>query len=322
MSMMTKPRPALLLALAIATPAYAADPYPTRPIRLIVNSAPGAQLDAAARAVAQKMSENLGQTIVVENNTGGGGLIGIRQVKNAPPDGYTLLASSATLALATATRLEPGYELKDFAPISAMTQSPYLMVGAASLPDKTLAELVARAKASPGALDYASGGIGTTTHISAAMFLSAARIRLQHVPYRGNASAMPDVISGRVRFIFDGVPSSGPYIRDGRLRAYGVTSSKRSPAFPDIPTIAEQGYPNFEYIAYNGIAAPAATPKEIVQRLNTAMRFALSSETLRERFRKEGQETLLQTPKEFEAMLEQDAQKTNKLMVQLGLPKE
>ena len=322
MSITTKPRPALLLALAIATPTLAADPYPTKPIHLVVNSAPGALLDAAARAVAQKMSEDLGQAIVVENNTGGGGLIGIRQVKNARPDGYTLLASSATLALATVTRLEPGYELKDFAPISAMTQSPYLMVGAVSLPDRTLAELVARAKASPGTLDYASGGIGTTTHISAEMFLGSARIRLQHVPYRGNASAMPDVIAGRVRFMFDGPTSSGPQLRDGRLRAYGITSSKRSPTFPDIPTIAEQGYPNFEYIAYNGIVAPAATPREIVQRLNRAMRYALSSETLRERFRKEGQEALPQSPEEFETMLAQDAQKTAALMVQLGLPRE
>jgi len=154
------------------------------------------------------------------------------------------------------------------------------------------------------------------------VFLGAARIKLQHVPYRGNASAMPDVIAGRVRFMFDGLTSSGPQLRDGRLRAYGITSSQRSPTFPDIPTIAEQGYPNFEYIVYNGIVAPAATPKEIVQRLNRAMRSALSSETLRERFRKEGQVPSPQTPEEFETMLAQDAQKTAKLMVQLGLPRE
>jgi tripartite-type tricarboxylate transporter receptor subunit TctC len=322
MSISIKRRQALLLALAIATPALAADPYPTKPIRVIVNSAPGALLDTTIRAVAQKMSQGLGQPIVVENNTGGGGLIGIRQVKMAAPDGYTLLASAGTVALATVTRLDPGYELKDFAPISAMTTTPYIMVGAVSLPDKTLAELVARAKANPGALDYASGGIGTTTHVAAGLFLGMAGLTMQHVPYRGNASAMPDVIAGRVRFLIDGITTSGPNVREGRLRAYGITSTKRSAVYPEIPTIAEQGYPGYEYIAYNGLLAPAATPKEIVQRLNEAMRNALTSDELRERFRKEGQEASPQTPEEFAAMLRQDAQKTAKMMADFGIAKE
>jgi tripartite-type tricarboxylate transporter receptor subunit TctC len=312
----------LAMAAVVVIPAQAAERYPAKPIRIIVNSSPGALLDTTTRAVAQKMSEHLGQPFVVENVSGAGGLLGAQRVKRAPPDGYTLLAASGTLALATAFRSAPGYALKDFAPISAMTQSPYVMMGAASLPYKSLSELLVQAKAKPHGLEYASGGIGTTPHMAAAMLLSQAKVDMVHVPYRGNAAAVPDLLAGRVVFLMDGPTTAFQHARDGRARIFGVTSAKRSPHFPDVPTIAEQGLPNYSYINYNGLVAPAGTPKEIVQRLNEAMRAALTSDALRERFRQEGQDPWPMEPAAFAELLSKDARDTAKVMAELGIPRE
>lgn len=310
------------LLLAGTGIALAQDRYPSRPIRIIVNSAPGALLDITTRAVAQQMSENLGQPIVVDNRPGADGQIGIRAVKVAAHDGYTLLASSNTVAQLPAVKNEPGYELKDFVGIGIMNEAPLLMVTALSLPYRSLADLTAAAKAKPSMLSFASGGLGTTTHMAAAILMHQAGLSIVHVPYKGIATAMSDVIAGRVEFAFDGGNSSGPHIKDGRLRALGVTSAKRSPAFPDVPTLAEQGLPGYSYSVYLGLLAPAGTPNEIVQRLGQALRAALASVPVRERFRRDGAEPGTMTPEAFTQFLQQDLQRTMKVAADLSLAKE
>ncbi|HSW18992.1 MAG TPA: tripartite tricarboxylate transporter substrate binding protein [Ramlibacter sp.] len=310
------------LLLANAGFAMAQDRFPNRPIRIIVNSAPGALLDVTTRAVAQQMSENLGQPIIVDNRPGADGQIGIRAVKAAPRDGYTLLASSNTVAQLPALKLEPGYELKDFVGIGMMNEAPLLMVSAPSLPHRNLAELIASAKATPNKLSFASGGVGTTTHMAPAILMHQAGFKVTHVPYKGISSAMSDVMAGRVDFAFDGGNSSGPHIKDGRLRALGVTSAKRSPAFPDIPTLAEQGLPGYSYSVYLGLLAPAGTPTEIVQRLGQSLQAALASEPVRDRFRRDGAEPGAMTPEAFTTFLRQDLQRAIKVTADLGFVKE
>lgn len=310
------------LLLTGTTIAMAQDPYPNRPIRIVVNSAPGALLDITTRAVAQQMAENLGQPLVIDNRPGADGQIGIRAAKAAPADGYTLLASANTIAQLPAMKKDPGYELKDFVGIGMMNEAPLLMVTSPSLPYHSLADLTAAARARPGRLSFASGGSGTTTHLAAAILMHQASLDFTHVPYKGISTAMSDVIAGRVDFAFDGGNSAGPQVKDGRLRALGVTSATRSPAFPDIPTLAEQGVPGYRYTVYLGLLAPAGTPKEIVQRLGQALRAALASAPVRERFRRDGAEPGTMTPEAFTRFLQEDLQRTMKIVIDLKLAKE
>lgn len=310
------------ILLTAAALAVAKDQYPNRPIRIIVNSAPGALLDSTTRVVAQQMAENLGQPLVIENRSGADGQIGIRAAKAAPADGYTLLASSNTVAQLPAMKKDPGYELKDFVGIGMMNEAPLLMVTSPSLPYHSLGDLIATAKAKSGKLSFASGGSGTTTHTAAAILMHQAKVDIVHVPYKGIATAMSDIIAGRVDFAFDGGNSAGPQVKDGRLRALGVTSAKRSPAFPDMPTLAEQGLPGYSYTVYLGLLAPAGTPREIVQRLGQALRVALASAPVRERFRRDGAEAGTMTPEAFTQFLQQDQERTMKVVADLKLLKE
>ena len=314
---------AAILALSCATAAMAADRFPTKPVRVIVNTAPGGLADMTTRLVTQKMGEDLGQSIIVENRAGGDGLVGIQAVKEAAPDGYTLLATAGTIAIQPAVKQDPGYDLvKDFTGIGPMIRSPLLMVVGARQPDKTLPEFIARAKASPDKLSYASAGVGTTTHIGAAMFLQQTGLDLLHVPYKGNGAAMPDVMAGRVSLIFEAYGSGASKVRDGMLRALGVTSTARLPGLPDVPTIAEQGVPNFSYYLHVGLLAPAGTPQDVVQRLSEALHNALSSKDLSERFRNDGAEVMMMSPNEFDDLLKQDLERMSKLAADLGLSKQ
>lgn len=312
---------AALAAASLA--AQAADPFPSRPLRIIVNSGAGALLDVTTRAVAQQMAENLGQPIIVENKPGADGQLGIRFMKGVPADGYTLLASANTIAQLPALKLDPGYDLaKDFTGIGLMNQAPLILVGAPSQPAKNLAEFIAQAKAAPDKMAYASGGVGTSTHMAAALFVHQTGVKMLHVPYKGNAGAMPDVLGGRVNMLFDGANSSAPHIKEGRLRAFGISSPKRSPAFPDIPTLAEQGLKDYSFHVYMGLVAPAGTPKEVVQRLAQALKSAQASEPVRDRFRRDGAEAGSMSPEEFTAFLRRDMERTVKVAADLGLAKE
>ncbi|QDL38586.1 Bug family tripartite tricarboxylate transporter substrate binding protein [Rhodoferax sediminis] len=314
----------LALGIALATSAaVAADAFPSHPIRIVVNTAPGGLTDITTRLVAQKMSENLGQSVIVENRAGGDGLIGIRAVKQARADGYTLLGTASTIAIQPAVKLDPGYDLlKDFTGVGPMSQSPLLIVEATSQSDKTLGDLMARVKANPNKLTYASAGVGTTTHLAAALFLQESGLKMMHVPYKGNGAAFPDVLSGRVTIIFDAYGSSAAQVKGGKLRALAVTSKKRLSAMPEMPTVAEQGIPNYSYELWLGIVAPAGTPKDVVQRLSQALHSATSSKEVQERLHEWGSEPMQQTPEEFTQLLRADLARYSKLVADLSIPKQ
>ncbi|AHG64163.1 Bug family tripartite tricarboxylate transporter substrate binding protein [Advenella mimigardefordensis] len=291
------------------TSAALANDFPERPLRIIVNTGPGGLVDLSTRLVAEKMSENLGQPVVVENRAGGDGGLGARTVKTAKPDGYTLLSSAGTVVIQPLVKLNPIYDMKDFTGVGPVLRSPVLMVTGASQPDKTLADFIARAKANPGKMSYASAGVGTTTHIGAALFLKQAGLNLLHVPYKGNGTAMPDVMSGRVDMIFEAYGSGAPKVNSGSLKALAVTSTSRLADLPNVQTFAEQGVKDFSYYLWVGMLAPAGTPEPVVKRLNEALRYALSSKEITERFRTDGSEALSMTPAEFDQFLVSEEEK-------------
>lgn len=312
-----------ILALAGATQALAADPFPTRPIRFVVNASPGGSLDITTRLIAQKMSETLGQSIIVDNRAGADGLVGIRAVLGAKPDGYTILATAGTIAIQPAMKQDPGYDLlKDFTGVGPMLRSPFLVLVGADQPDKTLKDFSARAKANPDKLAYASAGLGTTTHIAAAMFAQQAGLTLQHVPYKGSGGAFADVAGGRIPMIFTAYSSGHPYLASGKMRALGVTAAARMPNLPDVPTVAEQGLPGYQYNVWLGLLAPAGTPPEVVQKLSEALRAAQTSKDLGERFKSEGSDATPSSPAEFNAFLKRDLAEMQKLVNSLGWAKE
>lgn len=311
------------IALASASACYAADPFPTRPIRIVVNTAPGGLLDFTIRLVAKEMGANLKQSVIVENRAGGDGLIGINVAKAAPADGYTLLGSAGTMAFQQVIRQDPGYDLtRDFTGVGFVGRSPFLVVVSPEQPDKTLKEFVSRAKSSPNSLSYASAGVGTAPHFAAAIFNQKAGLHLLHVPYKGNGPAIPDVMSGRVNMIFEAYSSSRGYITSGKLKALAVTSTSRIAALPNVPTLAEEGIPGYSYYTWMGLVAPAGTPKDVVQRLSEALKSAMSSKALTERLNGEGIETPHMTTAEFNDYLANEVSQTRKLVTDLKLPKQ
>jgi tripartite-type tricarboxylate transporter receptor subunit TctC len=243
-------------------------------------------------------------------------------VRTSAADGYTLLSTSSTFAQAIAFKVEPGYEIKDFAPIGGILESPLIMVGAPAQPAKTFPEFLAQVRAQPGKLSYASGGFGASTWMAAALMLHDARAEMLHVPYKGTAAAMPDVLAGRVNMVFDSVSSTAPHIREGKLRAYGVSSARRLSAFPDVPTLAEQGLPGYEYSVYLGLFAPAGTPKEVVQRISSALRAALNDEGVRKWMATGGSDPMVTTPEQFGERVQRDALGAAKLVSDLHIPKQ
>ena len=313
---------AVALAAAAATSAVAADSYPSRPVRIIVNTGPGGLVDVVTRLVAQRMSDDLKQPVIVENRAGGDGLIGIRYVKSAPADGYTLLASASTLAYQTAVKEDPGYALTDFTGIGLMGKSPLLLIEAPSKPDKSLADLIARAKANPGKLSYASAGVGSVTHLAAERFLQQTGAKMLHVPYKGNGPALPDVMGGRVEMIFEAYGSSRSHINAGTFKALGITSATRLPGLAEVPTFEEQGVSNYTFYTWMYLFAPAGTPADIVQRLSRALRSATSTTAIKDRFREDGVETLDMSTEQVNESLVRHAADATKLMTDLGLAKQ
>ena len=307
-----------------AAAASASDPFPTKPVHIVVATAPGGLADTVTRLLAPKLGQSLGQPVIIENRGGGGGLVGIRYVKDAPPDGYTLLATSAdTLGLQSAVKRDPGFVLrKDFTGVGPSVASPLLIEVGASQPFKTFGELTAYAKANPDKLSYGSAGVGSTTHLATAAFLQQSALKMMHVPFKGNGEALPEVMSGRISVIFDALISSSPYLKAGKMRALAVTSPKRLAALPDVPTVAEAGYPNYSYVLYQGLMAPAGTPPAVVQRLSAALQAALSDKALADRLRSYGLEPVTMSPREFtDLLLKNEAEKT-KLAAYVGMPKQ
>jgi len=298
--------------------------YPARPVRIIVPFAPGGNVDLVARALAQPLGESLGQQVIVDNRPGASGLVGTHLVAKSPADGYTILAMANTFAVVPSLLSNPGYDpLKDFAAVSLTCRVPQVLVVNPALPVRSVKELVALARARPGEISYASAGTGGTGHMAAELFNRHAGVKMLHVPYKGNAQAILDVISGQVAMMFDQVSTSAPHIRSGKLRALAVTSLTRSPLFPDLPTIDESGVRGFEDITFNGLVAPAGTPRDIVARLHAAVAKAVRVPDLNKRFLERGVELAASaSPDDFAAYIRAEFVKKAKLVREAGIKVE
>ena len=292
-------RCALGIMLIVALPVLAQS-YPVKPIRLVLPYPPGGGTDVIARPLAQKLTEQLGQQVIVDNRGGAGGNIGMEFVAKSPADGYTLLfALTAQYAVNPSLYPKLPYDpVRDYAPISLLANAPYLLVVHPALPAKSVAELVALVKARPGQLSYSSSGNGSGAHLAGEMLRSLARVEIVHVPYKGAGPAMPDLIAGQVQLSFITYTAAGPHIKTGRLRALGVTTAKRSPTLPDLPAIGET-VAGYDSAVWYGFAAPAGTPPEIVSKLNAEVLRVLAAPDFRSRITLEAVSPIGSTPEEF-----------------------
>ena len=291
-------------ALSAFSVAAFAQGFPNRPVRLIVPFPAGGTTDILARAIAQKLSESLGQSFVVDNRPGAGGNIGSDLVAKSPPDGYTLLMGTVgTHAINPGLYPKMPYDhVKDFAPVVLVAGVPNVLVVNPGVPVKTVAELVTLARDKPGTINFASSGSGTSIHLSGELFKSLTGTQITHVPYKGSSPALTDLIGGQVQIMFDNLPSAMPHIKGGKLRAIALTSSKRAPALPDVPTIAESGVASlasFEATSWFGIFAPAGTPRDVVLKINADTNKALQSAEMKEKLLSQGAEAVGNTPEYF-----------------------
>jgi tripartite-type tricarboxylate transporter receptor subunit TctC len=299
-------------ALAVAGPwaavAAPADDYPSRPIRIVVPYAPGGGADMVARIVAKRVGETVGQTVVIENRGGAGSIIGTEMVAKAEPDGYTLLlGQSGPISINPAVYKDLRYDPeRDFAPVTMTTAYPYILVVNAKMPVKSLQDFVALAKTKPGAMNYGTTGIGAANHLVTELFNGKAGLKMAHIPYRGTALAVADLVGEQVTVVFGDPVSVLPHMQAGTLRALAVTSPQRSAVAPDVPTVAESGYPGFDAIAWHGILAPAKTPPAIVKKLNAEIVSALQHPETRDLLVKQAMQTVGNTPEEFAAFIKKD----------------
>jgi tripartite-type tricarboxylate transporter receptor subunit TctC len=294
--------------------------YPSRPIRYIVAQAPGGSSDTLARIVTQRVAGGLGQQIVIDNRPGATGIIGAEVVARANPDGYTLLQVATSHATNPAMQAKLPYDtLRDFSAISLLTQQPNVWLVYPSVPVKNIKELIAYAKSKPGQLNYASSGTGGSQHLAGELLKSMAGIDIVHVPYKGSPPALVDVIAGRVPLMSSTMPPALPHIRSGKVRAIAVTSAKRSPALPDVPTVAESGLPGYEAIAWQGLVAPAGTPKAVIARLNAEFVKAVKQPDIVAKLNEQGFETVASTPEWFTQYTKTEIAKWSKVIKAAGI---
>ena len=300
----------------LATTGTSAQDYPSRPVTLIVPYAAGGGNDVMARIVAEKMSRSLGQQIVIENKGGAGGSIATRQVAKAAPDGYTLgLGGTGTHAINPTLYPNVGYDpRKDFAPVGLIATSALVVLVNTSVPAKTVPELIALARRDPGKLNYASAGVGSGIHLGAELFATMAGVKLTHIPYKGSAPALTDLVGGHVAIYFSSLPPAIALIREGKVRALAVTGPQRSALLPDLPTVAEAALPGYESVLHYGIVAPAGTPRAVVEKLNAAMQAALAEPDVRERIIADGAEPLPGTPEDYAADIDREETKWSKVV--------
>jgi tripartite-type tricarboxylate transporter receptor subunit TctC len=291
---------------------------------LIIPFAPGGSTSIVGRVIADKMSETLGEKIIVDNRAGAGGTVGTRAVAKSAPDGYTIgLGYTGTLAIGPTLYAKAGYDpRKDFAPIGMIGNSPNSLVVHPSFPAKTVAELIAYAKANPGKLNFGSAGAGTASHITGEYFGHAAGISLVHVPYKGTGPALVDLIGGHIPMAFAPIPATHANIAGGQLRGLAVTSLTRTSLLPDVPTIAESGLRGFDASLYYGLIAPAGTPRPIIDRLNKELRAALASDEVRKRLQQDGTEPTPGTPEDYAAFIDQDETKWSRIVKTSGAKEE
>jgi len=309
------------IAVALWCVAFAARAaYPDHPIKVIHGFAAGGGADILLRTIIPAVSENLGQQIIVDYRAGAGGNLAMEAVAKAPPDGYTLLMGTPGLAInPTLYASLPFDPLKDFAPISLIGTVPNVLVVNPSLPVESVADLVALAKAKPGALNYASSGVGTSLHLAAELFKLDTGTNIVHVPYKGGSQAQTDVMGGQVQMMFNVLPSALPQIQAGKLRALAVTGKTRSESLPSVPTMIEAGVSGYSALTWNGLLAPAGTPPEIVARLNDAIVKAMRTPAMKELLAKIGQDPAWSTPQEFAAFLREETDKWSKVINATGI---
>ena len=303
-----------------AAGALAQTAYPAKPLRMIVGFAPGGGTDVTARAIVQELSEGLRQRVVVENRPGANGVVGAEVTAKAPPDGYTILMVNSGHTVNPGLYPKIPYDtLRDFAPISLVATLPNLLVIHPSLPAKRFSEFVQLARKQPRQIDYGSGGQGASSHLSMELLARAARIELVHVPYKSGGLSAAALLQGEVMVSFNTIPSALPYVKAGRLRALGVSSAPRSPSVPDVPTIAEMGYPGFSASGYAGLLAPAGTPADAINRVQAETAKLLKLTAVAERFVTLGLDAVGSTPAEFAQFIRTDLDKWTKLVRELGL---
>jgi tripartite-type tricarboxylate transporter receptor subunit TctC len=285
--------------------------FPDRPIKIVVPFPPGGPTDVAARLVAQNISASLGQPVVIENRAGAGGTLGAKAVASADPDGYTLLfGSTSSLAIAPAIYKTLDYDpVKDFAPIATVSDAPFILVTSSGFPATSLKELIAYAKANPGKVNYASAGIGTPPHLTGEMFKAATGTNIVHVPYKGGAPAITDVIAGQVEMTFETTSVLLPLVKEGKVRALAVTSAHRRPELPDTPNMIESGFPGFLSNSWTGVVAPAGTPAGIISKLNAAINAGLTSEATKVSFAKLGLDPRVGSPENFASLIASETKK-------------
>ncbi len=317
---------ALSIATICSANAYAqtdAKTFPVRPIRMVIGFTPGGQPDITARMLAPRLYESLGQQVIVDNRPGAGGVVAAKIVADAGADGHTLLFVSSSHVAIPAVRASLPYDtLRDFAAITLTSTACYVLVVPATLNVKTPAELIALAKSKPGQLNYGSGGTGSGAHFAAEMFRHSAGIDAVHVPYRGIPEALNDLISGRLQFFLSPLASAVSLVRDGKLRALGVTAKKRVAVYAEVPTLAEAGLPGFQWDSWSGLLAPAKTPRAIVDKLNREITRVLSQPDTQQRLSSMGAEASPTTPQEFEKLIAEQVALTMKLAKQAGIKPE
>jgi tripartite-type tricarboxylate transporter receptor subunit TctC len=314
--MKTKTMLAACLIIFAAPFAWAQD-YPQKPIKMITPYPPGGPTDVLARAVSQKLSEKLGQPIIIDNRPGASGMIGADMVAKAPGDGYTLLANASIHVINPSLYKTPPYDaIKDFAPVGQIAEVPLVLVVSPALGVKTVRELIAKAKAKP--LNFASSGNGSAPHLAGEGFKIATGSDMQHIPYKGSGPAVTDLIGGQVDLMFDSLPSSMPHIKSGRIIAIAVTTRKRSGALPDVPTVAESGVPGFDVSTWYGIWAPASTPSAIVHRISADLAAVVRTPEVRARLADLGAEPVGSTPEEFTAYNRTELTKWAKIVKDSG----
>jgi len=315
---------ALIAAVSAGAAPAAAQTYPSRPITLVVPFPPGGSATIIARIIADKMSEGLGQQIVIDNRGGAGGSIAARQVAKSAPDGATLLlAFTGTLAVSPLIFANVGYDpRKDFAGIGLIGMAPSVLAVHPSVPARSVADLIGIAKAEPGKIQYGSPGIGTTNHLAGELLAAMTGIKITHIPYKGTGPAITDLLGGHIAMMFAPIPAAHGNVSAGALRALGVTGLKRSSLWPDIPTVAESGLPGFEVVQRSTLLAPAGTPRTIIERLNKELNAVLATDEVRRRLAVEGGEPVPGTPEEYAADIDREEMRWSKLVATIGLKGE
>lgn len=310
----------LMMLAGAGAQAQSGDTYPNKPIRFILPFPPGGGTDILGRIIAERLTQNMGQPVVMENRGGAGGNVGAEAAARSAPDGYTLVLVAPSLAISPSLYAKLNYDpVKDLAPISLVGTVPNVLITHPSVPAQNLAEFIALAKTKPGGMNFGSGGSGTSNHLGGELFNSVAGVKLVHVPYKGVNLAMNDVLGGQIQLVVIGIPAALPHIKAGRLRALGVIAPQRAPTLPEVPTVAEAGLPNYEVTTWYGVLAPAGTPRAIIARLNTELGRVMHAPDLKERFAATGTEPRTSTPEEFADYIRQEIAKWGKVVRDAGL---